>query len=123
MSGNSPHYPSAIRTIFYYFHLRMNAYKIGRRFFEKVFRTSRIRKKFAKLPKSPVACSNAGNREILCQLDSIRYAHTSTLRTISQSFREGVGFAHREGERRHISEHSRFEVVVSVLFCSDSLQV
>ena len=30
---------------------------------------------------------------------------------------------HREGERRHVSEQSSVEVAVSVLFCSDSLQI
>ena len=36
---------SAIRTIFYYFYLHMNAYKIDWGFLEKVFRTSRTPKK------------------------------------------------------------------------------
>ena len=90
---------------------------------EKVFRTSRTRKKIAKLPKSPVACFNTGNREILYQLDSTTYARERARCARFLSFCGGVGFAHREGERRHVSEHSRFEVVVSVLFSSDSLRV
>ena len=81
---------SAIRTIFYYFHLRMNAYKIGRRFLEKVFRTYRTRKNLRNCQNRPLRVLIRG-----IEKSSVNWiqlgTRTSTLRTISQSFC-GVGF-------------------------------